>query len=41
LLLYLRRGFRLPAKHVIHTVGPVYDDYMDSEAEDLLTAAVR
>eukprot|EP00955_Chlamydomonas_euryale_P074398 362018-Chlamydomonas_euryale.AAC.5 len=31
------RGYRLPAKHVIHTVGPIYRN--DAVSEPLLTAA--
>jgi O-acetyl-ADP-ribose deacetylase (regulator of RNase III) len=31
-------GYRLPARHVIHTVGPVYRDGVDGEPE-LLRAA--
>ena len=33
-------GFKLPAKHVIHTVGPVYRDGQHGEPE-LLTACYR
>ena len=33
-------GHRLPAKHVIHTVGPVWQDGQDGEA-DLLAACYR
>ncbi len=29
----ITRGYRLPAKHVIHTVGPVYGRGMGKEAE--------
>lgn len=32
-------GFKLPARHVIHAVGPVYDRRRPGECEDLLTAA--
>lgn len=33
-------GYRLPARHVIHTVGPVYQDGRHGEAE-LLASAYR
>jgi hypothetical protein len=32
-------GFRLPARHVIHTVGPIYDD--DETSAPLLASAYR
>ena len=32
----LTGGYDLPARHVIHTVGPVYDRYPPAEAERLL-----
>lgn len=31
-------GFRLPAKYVIHTVGPIYRDGRSGEAEQLYSA---
>ena len=31
----LTRGYNLPAKFVIHTVGPIYRDGNDGEAEEL------
>ena len=34
----ITKGYKLPAKFVIHTVGPVYDEYSPAEAEALLTA---
>lgn len=36
-----RRGYRLPAKHVIHTVGPVYGRLSNDESERLLASAYR
>jgi O-acetyl-ADP-ribose deacetylase (regulator of RNase III) len=36
----LTRGYRLPARHVIHTVGPVYRDGRQGEAE-LLASCYR
>ncbi|KAG1659175.1 hypothetical protein FOA52_007556 [Chlamydomonas sp. UWO 241] len=33
----ITKGYNLPAKHVIHTVGPIYED--DDESEPLLAAA--
>jgi len=33
----ITKGYRLPAKHVIHTVGPIYRN--DAVSEPLLTAA--
>ena len=35
----ITKGFDLPAKHVIHTVGPIYSD--DEASEPLLSAAHR
>jgi hypothetical protein len=35
------RGFNLPARHVIHTVGPIYHNYERQQAEALLASAVR
>jgi len=32
----ITRGHDLPARHVIHTVGPVYDRYSPGEADHLL-----
>ena len=32
----ITKGYNLPAKYVIHTVGPVYDYYMPDEAAELL-----
>ncbi len=34
----ITRGYRLPARHVIHTVGPVYRDGKSGEAEKLSAA---
>ena len=34
----ITKGYKLPARFVIHTVGPVYDEYSPAEAEVLLTA---
>src|SRR5262245_4352564 len=36
----ITRGYRLPAKHVIHAVGPVYEDGNQGEPE-LLASAYR
>jgi O-acetyl-ADP-ribose deacetylase len=36
----ITKGFRLPAKHVIHAVGPVFEDGKHGEAE-LLASAYR
>ena len=33
----ITKGYKLPARFVIHTVGPVYYDYTPAEAEALLT----
>ena len=33
----ITKGYKLPAKFVIHTVGPVYFEHSPSEAEALLT----
>jgi O-acetyl-ADP-ribose deacetylase (regulator of RNase III) len=35
------RGYRLPAKHVIHTVGPVFTSHTPEEADRLLSSAYR
>jgi O-acetyl-ADP-ribose deacetylase (regulator of RNase III) len=37
----ITRGYRLPAKHVIHAVGPVYHDGRHGEAELLASAYCR
>lgn len=37
----ITKGYRLPAKHVIHTVGPVYDDYEPDEAARLLASCYQ
>jgi len=34
-------GYNLPAKHIIHTVGPVYDLYYNPDAPQLLASAYR
>ena len=34
----ITRGYKLPARFVIHTVGPIYFEYTPSEAEALLTS---
>ena len=34
----ITKGYKLPAKFVIHTVGPVYFEYSPAEAEALLTS---
>ena len=34
-------GGRLPARHVIHAVGPVYSDYRPERAAELLASAYR
>ena len=34
----ITKGYNLPAKFVIHTVGPIYLEYSPEEAEVLLTA---
>lgn len=36
----ITRGYRLPAKHVIHTVGPVWNNGMLGE-DDLLASCYR
>lgn len=33
----ITKGYNLPAKYVIHTVGPVYDEHTDKESAELLT----
>jgi len=37
----ITKGYNLPAKHVIHTVGPVYSDGKYDEAEKLASAYLR
>lgn len=37
----ITRGYNLPAKNVIHTVGPIYDDYPPQEAARLLASCYR
>ncbi|WFD47430.1 hypothetical protein GLX27_002081 [Malassezia furfur] len=37
----LTKGYNLPAKAVIHTVGPVYAEHSPSESKSLLQAAYR
>ncbi|MGL4462784.1 MAG: macro domain-containing protein [Planctomycetia bacterium] len=37
----LTTGGWLPAAHVIHAVGPIYDDYPPAQADELLAAAYR
>ena len=34
----ITKGYKLPAKFVIHTVGPIYFEHSPSEAEALLTS---
>jgi len=34
----ITKGYKLPAKFVIHTVGPIYFEHTPSEAESLLTS---
>ncbi len=34
----ITKGYNLPAKFVIHTVGPIYFEHTPSEAETLLTS---
>ena len=34
----ITKGYKLPAKFVIHTVGPIYFEHTPSEAETLLTS---
>jgi O-acetyl-ADP-ribose deacetylase (regulator of RNase III) len=37
----ITRGYNLPAHHVIHTVGPVYNEYTPQEAARLLASCYR
>ncbi len=34
----ITKGYKLPARFVIHTVGPIYFEHTPSEAESLLTS---
>ena len=34
----ITKGYKLPARFVIHTVGPIYFEHSVTEAEELLTA---
>ena len=34
----ISKGYKLPARFVIHTVGPVYYEHTPAEAEELLTS---
>lgn len=34
-------GYKLPAKHIIHTVGPVFSSSKEQECENLLRSAYR
>ena len=34
----ITKGYKLPAKFVIHTVGPIYFEHSPAEAEELLTS---
>ena len=34
----ITKGYKLPARFVIHTVGPIYYEYTPAEAESLLTS---
>ena len=36
----ITKGYKLPAKFVIHTVGPVYFEHKPAEAEALLTSCM-
>jgi O-acetyl-ADP-ribose deacetylase (regulator of RNase III) len=35
------KGYRLPAKHIIHTVGPVYENGLQGEAQALASCYRR
>ncbi len=37
----ITKGYNLPAKHVIHTVGPVYRNHTVAEAHHLLSMAYK
>ena len=37
----ITRGYLLPARHVVHTVGPIWDDMTPGEADVLLAACYR
>lgn len=37
----LTKGYKLPAKHVIHTVGPIYDSRSPQKSEDSLRSCYR
>ena len=37
----ITRGYNLPAKYVIHTVGPIYYEHSPDEAEQLLAACYQ
>lgn len=37
----ITRGYKLPARFVIHTVGPIYFEHTPSEAEALLTSCYK
>ena len=37
----ITKGYKLPARFVIHTVGPIYYEYTPAEAEALLTSCYK
>ena len=37
----ITRGYKLPAKYVIHTVGPIYYEHSPDKAEQLLAACYQ
>jgi O-acetyl-ADP-ribose deacetylase (regulator of RNase III) len=37
----ITRGYLLPARHVVHTVGPIWDDMTPGEADVLLSSCYR
>jgi len=37
----ITKGYKLPARHVIHTVGPIYDRYTLQDAANLLASCYR
>ena len=37
----ITRGYKLPAKYVIHTVGPIYYEHKPDESEKLLAACYQ